>query len=106
MIKANTEKMIKAIKDIGYDAKEKTGVGIDTEKEIKEKEINTLRKLVIYSAILTVPLVISMVFRFFKISGEILDNPWLQVFLSSPVQFIVGFRYYKGAWNNLKNMAA
>lgn len=28
----DTEKMIKAIKDIGYDAKEKTGVGIDTEK--------------------------------------------------------------------------
>ena len=102
----DTEKMIKAIKDIGYDAKEKTGVGIDTGKEIKEKEINTLRKLVIYSAILTVPLVIPMILRMFKISGGILDNPWLQVFLSSPVQFIVGFRYYKGAWNNLKNMTA
>jgi len=102
----DTEKMIKAIKDIGYDAKEKTGVGIDTEKEIKEREINTLRKLVIYSAILTVPLVLSMFLVMFKVPGGILENPWLQVFLSSPVQFIVGFRYYKGAWNNLKNMTA
>lgn len=98
--------MIKAIRDIGYDAKEKVENGEDAERQEREKEITKTRNLVIISSILTIPLLISMVLKWFKVPGGILDSPWFQITLSTPVQFIIGFRYYRGAWHNLKNKSA
>ncbi|SNX54807.1 copper ion binding protein [Thermoanaerobacterium sp. RBIITD] len=89
--KVDAATMIKAIRNIGYNAKEKTEIGIDTEKEEREKTIKTLKKLVIISTILTIPLLISMFGRIFNFSAGILDNPWAQIVISFPVQFIIGF---------------
>ncbi|MDI6603928.1 MAG: heavy metal translocating P-type ATPase [Thermoanaerobacteraceae bacterium] len=100
----NVDTIIKAVRNIGYDAKEKKETAIETGK--KEAEIKNTRNLVIISSILTVPLLLSMILRIFKLPGGILDNPWFQITLSTPVQFIIGFRYYRGAWHNLKNRSA
>ncbi|WP_274892400.1 heavy metal translocating P-type ATPase [Thermoanaerobacterium sp. R66] len=104
--KVDVAAMIKAVRNIGYDAKEKTGIGMDTEKEEREREVKTLKRLVTISSILTIPLLISMFGRIFGFSAGILDNPWAQIIISFPVQFIIGYRYYKGAWHNLKNLSA
>src|SRR5690625_6919237 len=37
---------------------------------------------------------------------DILMNPWLQLALATPVQFIVGAQFYKGAFNSLRNKSA
>ncbi|QSZ28155.1 copper-translocating P-type ATPase [Aceticella autotrophica] len=100
----NVDTIIKAVRNIGYDAKEKKETAIETGK--KEAEIKNTRNLVIISSILTVPLLLSMILRMFKFPGGVLDNPWFQITLSTPVQFIIGFRYYRGAWHNLKNRSA
>ena len=33
-------------------------------------------------------------------------NPWLQLALATPVQFVVGAQFYKGAFNALRNKSA
>ncbi|SHM62878.1 Cu+-exporting ATPase [Caldanaerovirga acetigignens] len=98
--------LIKVVRDIGYDAYEKTEMDVDREKREREREIRTLGSLVVISAILTVPLVLSMIFKFLGWYGGILDNPWFQIGLATPVQFVIGYRYYRGAYHTLKSGSA
>jgi len=102
----SVEQMAKAIRDIGYDAKEKKDNALDYEKNEREAEIKKTKALVIVSSILTFPLLLAMVLKVFKLPAGILEAPWFQILLATPVQFIIGYRYYKGAWHNLKNMSA
>lgn len=98
--------LIRVVKDTGYDAFEKTEVNVDREKEERETEIRNLRRLVIISALLSAPLLLSMFLNLMGKPGGILYNPWFQVIVSAPVQFIIGARYYKGAYHALKSGGA
>ncbi|MCG0275240.1 MAG: heavy metal translocating P-type ATPase [Thermosediminibacteraceae bacterium] len=102
----DVKNLIKVIRDIGYDAYEKTGKDVDREKQEREREIRSLGRLVVISAILSTPLILTMIFRVMGLHGGILDNPWFQVGLATPVQFIIGWKYYRGAYHNLKNGSA
>lgn len=102
----SVEQMAKAIRDIGYDAKEKKDNALDYEKNEREAEIKRTKAMVIVSSILTFPLLLAMVLKVFKLPAGIFEAPWFQILLATPVQFIIGYRYYKGAWHNLKNMSA
>ena len=33
-------------------------------------------------------------------------NPWFQFILATPVQFIIGWQFYVGAYKNLRNGSA
>ncbi len=100
--------MIAAVKKMGYEltSKQSNEMKIDH----KEAEIKKLNKLFIFSAILTFPLLWTMVGHFSFLSfiymPEILMNPWLQLALATPVQFYVGAQFYKGAYTSLKNKSA
>ncbi|MFY9440491.1 MAG: copper ion binding protein, partial [Tepidanaerobacteraceae bacterium] len=98
--------LIKVVRDAGYDAFEKTDVNIDREKEEREREIKNLGSLAVISAILSAPLLFGMFLHMMGMSGGILFNPWFQLAVSAPVQFIIGFRYYKGAYHALKGGGA
>jgi len=50
--------------------------------------------LIIISSILTLPLFLSMYISFI--------SPWIQLILATPIQFIIGFRFYRSAWGALK----
>lgn len=102
----SVEQMTKAIRDIGYDAKQKKDSALDYEKNEREAEIKKTKAMVIISSILTFPLLLAMVLKVFKLPAGILEMPWFQILLATPVQFIIGYRYYKGAWHNLKNLSA
>jgi Cu+-exporting ATPase len=111
MVEYNPEQVsIKEIKDAvkkaGYEAEEKRENSYDREKEEREKEIRTLRNLFIASAVLSLPLVMAMIANVLNIEAEVLHNPWLQLALATPVQFIVGYRFYKGAYHALKGGGA
>src|SRR5690625_5470869 len=64
----------------------------------------------VFSLILTLSLLWTMVAHFeflsFIYMPYILMNPWLQLALATPVQFIVGAQFYKGAFNSLRNKSA
>lgn len=98
--------MIKAVQRAGYDAEEKTREDGDTEKKEREREIRHLRGLFVISAVLSFPLLAAMVFHLIGSPIEILHNPWVQMLLATPVQFVVGYRFYKGAYHALKGGGA
>lgn len=96
--KVNIQKLIDAIRKKGYDAR----VSIETDKSIEELEKREeLRKtflFLVFSAVLATPaLLIGMVFMDFPY------RIYLLFLLATPVQFISGARFYKGAWAALKN---
>lgn len=103
-----TSDMITAVKKLGYDLIPKQ----DGKEKIdhKEQEIKKQYRKFIFSAILTFPLLWTMVAHFeflsFIYMPEILMNPWVQLALATPVQFIVGASFYKGAYNSLRNKSA
>ena len=97
--------IIKEIKNIGYGAREIKNLGVESEKGIKESEMDKLRLLFIFSAILSFPLLVKMLLMLFKINLPWIDNPYIEIALSTPVQFIIGFRFYKNSYKQLKAMS-
>lgn len=98
--------LIKVVRDAGYDAFEKADVNVDREKQEREREIKNLGRLAVISAMLSAPLLLSMFLNLMGMPGGILYSPWFQLAVSAPVQFIIGFRYYKGAYHALKGGGA
>ena len=103
-----TADMTAAVKKLGYELIPKQS-GQDKMNH-KEEEIKKQNRLFIFSAILTLPLLWTMVAHFeflsFIYMPDFLMNPWVQLVLATPVQFIVGAQFYKGAYTSLKNKSA
>jgi len=90
--------IIRAIEKVGFkvidDAK-------DTQRIEREKEIKRLKFLFLLSLVLSVPIfLISMVLQWIGISLPYQN--YILLVLTTPVQFIVGYRFYKGAFSALK----
>jgi len=99
------ETLVEAVEKAGYKAEVEIDRDIDREKELREKEIKSLKTSFVISAILTIPLFSAM---FFHMAGvdNILTNGYFQLILATPVQFIIGYRFYKGAFNSLRGGGA
>ncbi|MGG4044316.1 heavy metal translocating P-type ATPase [Paenibacillus favisporus] len=96
------------VKQLGYNAvtKQENKKTVDHRKQ----EIKHQKRLLLLSAILSLPLLWSMVAHFSFTSWiympEILMNPWFQLILATPVQFYVGKQFYVGAYKALRNGSA
>ncbi|MEZ2004976.1 heavy metal translocating P-type ATPase, partial [Staphylococcus aureus] len=65
-----------------------------------------LIKLII-SAVLSLPLLMLMFVHLFNMHiPALFTNPWFQFILATPVQFIIGWQFYVGAYKNLRNGGA
>lgn len=97
--------LVKIIEKAGYKAEIEIERDLDREKELREKEIKSLKMSFIFSAALSLPLFSAM---FFHMAGihTILTNGWFQLILATPVQFLIGYRFYKGAYNSLRGGGA
>lgn len=72
---------------------------------LQKKQNKKTEYKLIFSVLLSLPFLISMINMF--ISGEHnLLNPWFEFILATPVQFIIGARFYQGAYASLKNRSA
>ena len=100
--------MIEAVKKLGYTLK--TQKSKEETANSKEEEVRHQTGKFIFSAILTFPLLWTMVTHFeftsFIYSPDMLMNPWVQLALATPVQFIVGAQFYRGAYKALRNKSA
>lgn len=103
--KVNEQSLIQAVEKAGYKAEILSEEDKEKAKLLREKEIKSLKRSLVFSALLTLPLVVAM---FFHIAGEmnILTNGYFQLLLATPVQFIIGSRFYKGAYHSLRGKAA
>jgi P-type Cu+ transporter len=77
--------------------------------DTQKTEIVSLTWKVIFSIIFALPLVMAMLIHFDWMTVPIPTlflNPWFQLALATPVQFIIAFPFYEGAWNAVKNRGA
>ncbi|SFQ55423.1 Cu+-exporting ATPase [Psychrobacillus psychrotolerans] len=100
--------IIGRVEKLGYGA-----INKEDEKQAvdyREQAIQKQKKKFIISAILSLPLLWTMVGHFsftsFIYMPEFLMNPWVQMALATPVQFIIGRQFYVSAYKALRNGSA
>ncbi|SMD01670.1 heavy metal translocating P-type ATPase [Sporomusa malonica] len=82
---------------------------VDKEKQAREAEISRQRFRLLLAAGFSLPLLLAMAMHMLGVKGwasELLMNPYLQLVLATPVQFIAGWQFYRGAYIVLKNGSA
>ncbi|NLM36901.1 MAG: copper-translocating P-type ATPase [Firmicutes bacterium] len=94
--------LLKVVAALGYQAARAEEVSRDREKEAREKEIRRLRKELIISAVLSSPLLLAMLLSLAGIDLSFLHNEYFQFIIATPVQFGLGFRFYKNAYRALR----
>lgn len=107
--KISLETLIAAVKSKGYSAellKEGTNAA-EAQAKLIHKEKAYYKKMLLIGALFSTPLLFLMLFEWFHV--EILMESvhhyvvWL---FATPVQFYVGWQFYKGTWHALKNKSA
>ncbi len=93
---------------LGYEAKVKQER--EDKQSHKEEEIHAKKVKLLISALLSLPLLYTMIAHFpwdlgIPVPGLFM-NPWFQFALATPVQFVIGWQFYKGAYNALRNKSA
>jgi Cu+-exporting ATPase len=77
---------------------------VDREKEARQKEMSSLKRLFFISIILTIPIFVLSFPEWFKL--DFAYRSLVLFALALPVQFIVGARFYKGTWFALRQKTA
>ncbi|TLS37933.1 heavy metal translocating P-type ATPase [Pseudalkalibacillus caeni] len=96
------------VKKLGYEAVVKQ----DREEKTshKEQEIKKKQRKLLLSAVLSLPLLYTMIAHLPFETGipvpELFMNPWFQFILATPIQFYIGAPFYVGAYKALKNKSA
>jgi P-type Cu+ transporter len=103
---ADADALVAAVEGAGYGAQARGGSVAErrqAEQQREARDTATERRdlyLLILSAALTLPLLVPMLAMPFGLHLRI--NPWLELALATPVQFVVGARFYRGAWKALR----
>lgn len=100
--------VIAKVEKLGYGAHQKQED--QAQVDHREKHIKDQQRKFVLSAILSLPLLWTMVGHFsftsFLYVPDFLMNPWVQMVLATPVQFIIGKQFYVGAYKSLRNGSA
>ena len=105
---ADASRLVEAVEDAGYRATVHSeaarvpgAAGAADETEEHAGRGDTM--LLVFAVAFTLPLVVQML-------GGFLGLPWRlspvgEAMLATPVQFVVGWRFYRGAWKALRNLS-
>jgi Cu+-exporting ATPase len=97
----SVESLIEAVRRAGYDARpHEAGTVADHEADRR----SAFRQFLL-AAVFTAPFLADMAWMFSGAAHHLLP-PWLQLLLATPVQFLSGARFYRGAWHALRGGAA
>jgi Cu+-exporting ATPase len=89
----------KAIKKAGYEV-------LEDVREAKKREFKSNLRLFIFSLVFSLPFFVMMALMFILPESDVvhfLHNGILQIAFATPIQFVAGFRFYKGAFKSLMN---
>jgi len=92
----------KIIQDVGYQVIEPEKTVQDAEGKERQRHIQRLKILLAASVALTIPIILLMLFPVLPMQ----QNNILMFILATPVQFIVGWTFYVGAYKGLRNKTA
>lgn len=103
------QQLIDAVKAAGYDASV-----IDHEQPEEDDSRERAQQVQFYkfiaAALFSAPLLYTMFAHFSWTSAvyvpDWLMNPWVQMALATPVQFVIGWQFYKGSYTALRGGAA
>lgn len=102
------DQVFEKVKQLGYEP-----IALETADEAKahkNQELNRQKMKFIIAMILSLPLLYTMVGHFSFLSflplPHVMTEPWFQFILATPVQFILGWQFYKGAYGALRNKSA
>ena len=107
---ASTEALVEAVTRAGYGAHSRGGSAAERKRAEEQREADAVATerhdlvLLVLSAVLSLPLILPMLAAPFGIRVHV--NPWLALVLATPVQFVAGARFYRGAWKALRAMSA
>lgn len=98
----------KAIEDSGYKVLEVSSeVGVeDAEKMLREKEYRQLRVRFFSGLFLGILIFLGSMPHWFPWVPKIFNNYFVLWALATPVQFLIGWPFYRGAWSALKHRNA
>jgi Cu+-exporting ATPase len=102
------EGLIEAVRRAGYDAKPAVDPFAAPEAAAREEAARYRRSLAVFAlaALCTAPLIGQMVWMAVTGRHDVELPVWLQFALATPVQFVAGARFYRGAFNALRGGAA
>lgn len=104
----SVQDIITKVDSLGYQALPKQDK--EEASDYRLQEIKRQKRKVFFSAALSLPLLWAMVSHFSFTSfiwlPELFMNPWFQLALATPVQFIIGKQFYVGAYKALRNGSA
>ena len=104
----NQRDLAKVIESAGYRVTE-TGVGPgaeDSERLLREKDYRELRTKVVVAAALGVVIFLGSMGHWFPWVPPFLRNFFVLWALATPVQFVLGRQFYRGAWAALRHRTA
>jgi len=94
--------LIKAVRDAGYDV----AAAPEEAQNRGEREYRTLRSSVIWGGTLALVIFLGSMRHWFPWVPDIFRNFFVLWALATPVQFVLGRRFYKGAWTALRHGSA
>lgn len=95
----DTSKIIEVIKGLGFTAHVSTEAGRSGEELENIEELAKMRKMLVFSVAFALPvLILGMFFM-----QESIYVGYALFLLATPIQFIAGAQFYRGAWGALKN---
>ena len=101
-------RLVRAIRDAGYGVSD-PAVGLerrDGEASQADEEYRKLKTSVIWGGALALVVFLGSMRTWFPWVPGVLQNAFVLWALATPVQFVLGGRFYKGAWGALKHRSA
>ena len=97
--KADLKTLERAIKKAGYEV-------LEDVREAKKREFKSNLRLFIFSLVFSLPFFTMMALMFILPESSVLHflhNGILQLIFATPIQFVAGWRFYRGAFKSLMN---
>jgi Cu+-exporting ATPase len=113
--KTNFKQIQSTVESAGYSAYSLEDEGMmtgedDAQKAVRLAELRNLKIKLAVAAVISILLVVGslpmMIGVHLAFIPAWLHNPWLQLILTTPVQFWCGYKFYINSWKALKNRSA
>jgi len=101
-------RLVRAVRDVGYGVSD-PAAGLerrDGEASQADEEYRKLKTSVIWGGALALVVFLGSMRHWFPWVPGVLQNAFVLWALATPVQFVLGGRFYKGAWGALKHRSA
>ncbi|MCX6568437.1 MAG: heavy metal translocating P-type ATPase [Candidatus Aminicenantes bacterium] len=101
-------RLVRAVRDAGYDVPDPAGAPERRGGEAlpADEEYRRLKASVIWGGALALVVFLGSMRHWFPWVPGVLQNSYVLWALATPVQFVLGLRFYKGAWGALKHRSA